>query len=252
MRIFITEDYKDMSRKAAEMVAWEIKNKPNLVLGLATGSTPLGMYGELVEMYKKGIIDFSNVVSFNLDEYIGLPADHEQSYHYYMHKNFFDHINIKPENIHIPDGCAEDLEEECEKYEEAIREAGGIDLQILGLGVNGHIGFNEPDTNIDTKTHVVQLAKETIEANKRFFHSADEVPRRAITMGIGTIMKAKKIILLASGENKAKAIRETIKGYLTTNVPSTVLALHPDVTLVIDRKAASLIEEEERNYSLRL
>ncbi|WP_026486119.1 glucosamine-6-phosphate deaminase [Caldanaerobius polysaccharolyticus] len=250
MRIFITEDYKDMSRKAAEMVAWEIKNKPDLVLGLATGSTPLGMYGELVEMYKKGIIDFSNVVSFNLDEYIGLPADHEQSYHYYMHKNFFDHINIKPENIHIPDGCAEDLEKECERYEEAIRESGGIDLQILGLGVNGHIGFNEPDTNIDTKTHVVQLAKETIEANKRFFHSAEEVPRKAITMGVGTIMKAKKIMLLASGQNKAKAIRETIKGYLTTNVPSTVLALHPDVTLVIDRKAASLIDEKEISCSL--
>lgn len=241
MRLFITEDYNDMSGVAAEMIAWEIKVKPDLVIGLATGSTPIGVYERLAGMNCDKIIDFSEVRSFNLDEYIGLDEKHEESYHYYMHKNLFDHINIKPENIHIPNGTADDLDQECLKYEEMITQAGGIDIQVLGIGVNGHIGFNEPGTNINTRTHVVKLAKETIESNKRFFSSADDVPKSAITMGLGTIVKAKKIILLASGEKKAKAIKKTVKGYLTTNVPSTVLALHPDVTLVLDRRAASML-----------
>ena len=245
MRVIITVNYEEMSKKAAEIVKKQIKEKPNTVLGLATGSTPLGMYKHLIEMYKRGEIDFSNVITFNLDEYIGLSPDHPQSYHYFMFHNFFNHINIKKENVHIPNGIAEDLEEECRKYEEEIEKAGGIDLQILGIGVNGHIGFNEPEESIETKTHVVTLTEDTINANKRFFKSAEEVPRKAITMGLGSIMKAKKIVLLASGKNKAEAIKETIKGQLTTKVPATVLALHPDVIIIIDKEAASLIPDED-------
>jgi len=245
MRVIITVNYDEMSKKAAEIVKKQIKEKPNTVLGLATGSTPLGMYKHLIEMYKRGEIDFSNVITFNLDEYIGLSPDHPQSYHYFMFHNFFNHINIKKENVHIPNGIAEDLEEECRKYEEEIEKAGGIDLQILGIGVNGHIGFNEPEESIETKTHVVTLTEDTINANKRFFKSAEEVPRKAITMGLGSIMKAKKIVLLASGKNKAEAIKETIKGQLTTKVPATVLALHPDVIIIIDKEAASLIPDED-------
>lgn len=245
MRVIITVNYDEMSKKAAEIVKKQIKEKPNTVLGLATGSTPLGMYKHLIEMYKRGEIDFSNVITFNLDEYIGLSPDHPQSYHYFMFHNFFNHINIKKENVHIPNGIAEDLEEECRKYEEEIEKAGGIDLQILGIGINGHIGFNEPDESIETKTHVVTLTEKTINANKRFFKSAEEVPRKAITMGLGSIMKAKKIVLLASGKNKAEAIKETIKGQLTTKVPATVLALHHDVTIIIDKEAASLIPDED-------
>ncbi|ABY92722.1 MAG: Glucosamine-6-phosphate deaminase [Caldanaerobacter subterraneus] len=245
MKVIITVNYEEMSKKAAEIVKKQIKEKPNTVLGLATGSTPLGMYKHLIEMYKRGEIDFSNVITFNLDEYIGLSPDHPQSYHYFMFHNFFNHINIKKENVHIPNGIAEDLEEECRKYEEEIEKAGGIDLQILGIGINGHIGFNEPDESIETKTHVVTLTEKTINANKRFFKSAEEVPRKAITMGLGSIMKAKKIVLLASGKNKAEAIKETIKGQLTTKVPATVLALHHDVTIIIDKEAASLIPDED-------
>lgn len=245
MKVIITVNYEEMSKKAAEIVKKQIKEKPNTVLGLATGSTPLGMYKHLIEMYKRGEIDFSNVITFNLDEYIGLSPDHPQSYHYFMFHNFFNHINIKKENVHIPNGIAEDLEEECRKYEEEIEKAGGIDLQILGIGINGHIGFNEPDESIETKTHVVTLTEKTINANKRFFKSAEEVPRKAITMGLGSIMKAKKIVLLASGKNKAEAIKETIKGQLTTKVPATVLALHPDVIIIIDKEAASLIPDED-------
>ncbi|SHF23571.1 glucosamine-6-phosphate deaminase [Thermoanaerobacter uzonensis DSM 18761] len=245
MKVIITVNYDEMSKKAAEIVKKQIKEKPNTVLGLATGSTPLGMYKHLIEVYKRGEIDFSNVITFNLDEYIGLSPDHPQSYHYFMFHNFFNHINIKKENVHIPNGIAEDLEEECRKYDEEIEKAGGIDLQILGIGVNGHIGFNEPEESIETKTHVVTLTEDTINANKRFFKSAEEVPRKAITMGLGSIMKAKKIVLLASGKNKAEAIKETIKGQLTTKVPATVLALHPDVTIIIDKEAASLIPDED-------
>ncbi|AEM78550.1 MULTISPECIES: glucosamine-6-phosphate deaminase [Thermoanaerobacter] len=245
MKVIITVNYDEMSKKAAEIVKKQIKEKHNTVLGLATGSTPLGMYKHLIEMYKRGEIDFSNVITFNLDEYIGLSPDHPQSYHYFMFHNFFNHINIKKENVHIPNGIAEDLEEECRKYEEEIEKAGGIDLQILGIGVNGHIGFNEPEESIETKTHVVTLTEDTINANKRFFKSAEEVPRKAITMGLGSIMKAKKIVLLASGKNKAEAIKETIKGQLTTKVPATVLALHPDVIIIIDKEAASLIPDED-------
>lgn len=245
MKVIITVSYDEMSKKAAEIVKKQIKEKHNTVLGLATGSTPLKMYEHLIEMYKRGEIDFSNVVTFNLDEYIGLSPDHPQSYHYFMYYNFFNHININKKNVHIPNGIAEDLEEECRKYDEEIEKAGGIDLQILGIGINGHIGFNEPDESIETKTHIVNLTEDTINANKRFFESEEEVPKKAITMGLGSIMKAKKIVLLASGKNKAEAIKETIKGQLTTKVPATVLALHPDVTIIIDKEAASLIPDED-------
>ncbi|MCP2240693.1 glucosamine-6-phosphate deaminase [Thermoanaerobacterium thermosaccharolyticum] len=245
MRLIITNDYDEMSKTAAEIIKEQVNRKANSVLGLATGSTPLGTYRELIKMYKNGEVDFSYVITFNLDEYVGLPDDHPQSYHYFMYENLFNHINIKKENIHIPKGISDDFDRDCKLYDEAIEKFGEIDLQILGLGVNGHIGFNEPDDYINTKTHIVELAEETINANKRFFKSIDEVPRKAVTMGLGTIMKAKKILLLASGKNKAKAIKETLNGYLTTDVPSTVLSLHPDATIIIDKDAASLIDVEK-------
>lgn len=252
MKVIITVDYDEMSKKAAQIIKKQINEKPNTVLGLATGSTPLGMYNKLIEMYKNGEIDFSQVVTFNLDEYVGLPEEHPQSYHYYMYENFFNHININRKNIHIPKGISDDFDEECRLYDEAIENAGEIDLQVLGLGVNGHIGFNEPDDYINTKTHIVTLTEETINSNKRFFRSADEVPRKAVTMGLGMIMKAKKIILLASGKNKANAIKETLKGYLTTEVPSTVLMLHKDVTIIIDKEAASLIPDKDSLKEIEL
>lgn len=252
MKVIITVDYDEMSKKAAQIIKKQINEKPNTVLGLATGSTPLGMYNKLIEMYKNSEIDFSQVVTFNLDEYVGLSERHPQSYHYYMYENFFNHININKENIHIPKGISDDFDEECKLYDEAIENAGGIDLQVLGLGVNGHIGFNEPDDYINTKTHIVTLTEETINANKRFFKSVDDVPRKAVTMGLGMIMKAKKIILLASGKNKANAIKETLKGYLTTEVPSTVLMLHKDVTIIIDKEAASLIPDRDSLKEIEL
>lgn len=252
MRVIITVDYEEMSKKAAQMIKKQINEKPNTVLGLATGSTPLGMYNKLIKMYKNGEIDFSQVVTFNLDEYVGLSEEHPQSYHYYMYENFFNHININRKNIYIPKGISDYFDEECKLYDEAIEKAGEIDLQVLGLGVNGHIGFNEPDDYINTKTHIVTLTEETINANKRFFKSIDEVPRKAVTMGLGMIMKAKKIILLASGKNKANAIKETLKGYLTTEIPSTVLMLHKDVTLIIDKEAASLISDRDSLKEIEL
>ncbi|MGB9780466.1 MAG: glucosamine-6-phosphate deaminase [Caldanaerobacter sp.] len=245
MRVMIVRDYDEMSRRAAEIVKEQILKKPDAVLGLATGSTPLGLYRYLIQMYKNGEIDFSRVITFNLDEYIGLPPEHPQSYHYFMFENLFNHINIKRENVHIPSGIAENLEEECKRYERELKEKGPIDLQVLGIGVNGHIGFNEPDESIETKTHIVTLTEDTINANKRFFKSIEEVPRRAITMGLASIMRAKKIILLASGKSKANAIRETLKGKLTTKVPSTVLLLHSNVTIIIDKEAASLLTDKE-------
>jgi glucosamine-6-phosphate deaminase len=230
-----------MSKKAAQIIAEEIKKKPNLVLGLATGGTPVGTYRELVKMYKNGEVDFSRVITFNLDEYLGLSPDDERSYHYYMYSNFFNHVNVKPENIHIPNGVAEDIDEECRRYDEAIEKAGGIDLQLLGIGVNGHIGFNEPGDELLTATHVTNLAPDTIKANARFFESIDEVPKKAITVGLGTIMKAKKIILLASGREKAKIMAELLdEDAVSTKVPASFLLLHRDVTIIMDEEAAEV------------
>lgn len=206
MQIYRAKDYEDMSKKAANIIASQVVLKPDCVLGLATGSTPIGAYKNLVEKYEQGDLDFSQVTTVNLDEYKGLPRENDQSYYYFMHDNLFDHVNVKPENTHLPDGTKEDANEECARYEELIRSLGGQDLQLLGLGHNGHIGFNEPDTVFEKTTHCVDLQESTIEANKRFFASADDVPKQAYTMGIGTIMQAKKILVVVSGEDKADTV----------------------------------------------
>lgn len=244
MRIIVEKDYQAMSKKAALMVASQITLKDDSNLGLATGGTPLGMYDNLIERYREGELDFSNVKTFNLDEYCGLEADHPNSYHYYMHDNFFKDINIKKENINIPDGAAEDFNEECRNYEKSIKNSGGIDLQILGIGSNGHIGFNEPAENLNVTTEVVDLTKETIEANSRYFDSKNEVPKKAISMGIATILKSNRIVLLASGKKKAEAIKKTVSGKISTQIPASLLQTHPQITIILDQEAASLLDKE--------
>ena len=241
MRVIIEKDYEAMSKKAALLVASQVRLKENSVLGLATGSTPLGMYDELIDMYKRNEIDFSKVKTFNLDEYCNLPAENPQSYHYYMNDNFFDYVNIPEENINLLDGMTDDVKRECIEYDMKIKRAGGIDLQVLGIGPNGHIGFNEPGEKLNVKTHQVDLAPETIEANSRFFDSKEDVPKKAITVGIATILKSNRILLLASGKNKAKAIKETVSGNVTTKVPSSLLQTHPEVTIIVDEEAADFI-----------
>ena len=239
MRIIVAKNYKDMSRKAANIISAQIITKPNCVLGLATGSSPIGTYDQLVEWYEKGDLDFSQVSSVNLDEYRGLDHDHDQSYYYFMHEHLFDRVNINPANTNVPDGTEPDAEKECRRYEELIASYGGVDLQLLGLGHNGHIGFNEPAPAFDKETHCVDLTESTIEANKRFFASADDVPRQAYTMGIGTIMKAKKILVVVSGEDKAEIVAKAFCGDVTPEVPASILQFHPDVTVVVDEAAAS-------------
>lgn len=241
MRIIIEEDYQAMSKKAALLVASQVNLKPDSVLGLATGETPLGLYQELIEMYRAGEIDFSEVKTFNLDEYYRLPHDNPRSYHYYMQDNLFKNINIKSENTHIPDGMAGDVYRECSDYEEKIKRCAGIDLQVLGIGANGHVGFNEPGECLNVNTDLVELTEETIKANSRFFDSSEEVPRKAISAGMATILKARRIILLASGESKAEAIQDTVSGYVSTQTPSSFLQTHPETTLIIDEAAAKLI-----------
>lgn len=241
MRIYKAADYKDMSRKAANIIASQVIMKPDCVLGLATGSTPVGTYQNLVEMYENGDLDFSEVRTVNLDEYKGLPRENDQSYYYFMHDNLFDHVNIKPENTNLPDGTEPDADKECTRYEELIRTLGGQDLQLLGLGHNGHIGFNEPADIFEKATHCVDLQERTIEANKRFFASADDVPKQAYTMGIGTIMQAKKILIVVSGEDKAETVAKAFFGPVTPEVPASVLQLHKDVILVADEAALSRI-----------
>ena len=243
MRIIKTTDYNDMSRKAANIISDQIISKPDCVLGLATGSTPIGTYKKLVERYEKGDLDFSAITTVNLDEYKGLPKENDQSYYYFMHENLFDHVNIRPEASHLPNGIVDDSDAECARYEELIRSLGGQDLQLLGLGHNGHIGFNEPSDNFEKVTHCVNLQERTIEANKRFFASADDVPKQAYTMGIGTIMQAKKILIIASGEDKADIVRDAFFGPITPKVPASVLQLHSDVILVADAAALSKIPE---------
>lgn len=239
MKIIKVDNYNEMSRKAANILASQITLKSNSVLGLATGDTPLGMYKELVKLYNKQELDFAEVKTFNLDEYYGLPIKNSQSYYYFMMNNLFNHINVPPENINIPNGNTENVDKECLTYENKITEAGGIDIQVLGIGVNGHIGFNEPDVNFEAKTHLVTLDQRTIESNSRFFKNKDEVPTKAISMGIGTIMSSKKIILLACGDSKADIISKTIKGKITPEVPASILQLHQDVTIIVDKDAAA-------------
>ena len=242
MRIIKAKDYDDMSRKAANIMASVITLDPSCTLGLATGSTPIGTYKNLVAGYENGDYDFSNVRSVNLDEYKGLPKENEQSYYYFMHDNLFDKVNIKPENTHLPDGTNLDSEEEAARYEALVQSLGTVDLQLLGLGRNGHIGFNEPGDSFVEPTHCVDLKESTIEANKRFFESADDVPKQAYSMGIGTIMRAKKILVVVSGEDKAQALKDTICGPISPKVPGTILRLHSDVTIVADEAAMSLMK----------
>ena len=241
MQIYRAKDYEDMSRKAANIIASQVVLKPDCVLGLATGSTPIGAYKNLVEKYEQGDLDFSQVTTVNLDEYKGLPRENDQSYYYFMHDNLFDHVNVKPENTHLPDGTKEDSDEECARYEELIRTLGGQDLQLLGLGHNGHIGFNEPDAIFEKATHCVDLQESTIEANKRFFASADDVPKQAYTRGIGTIMQAKKILVVVSGEDKADTVAKAFFGPVTPEVPASILQFHKDVILVADEAALSKV-----------
>ena len=242
MRIYRAKDYLDMSRKAANIVSAQVIMKPDCVLGLATGSTPIGLYKQLVEWYQKGDLDFSEVRTVNLDEYKGLTRDNDQSYYYFMHENLFDHVNLPVESTHLPNGREMDSEKECKRYSALIKSMGGIDLQLLGIGHNGHIGFNEPDEAFDSDVHCVNLTESTIEANKRFFASADDVPKQAYTMGIKTIMQAKKILIVASGEDKAQIVHDAFFGPITPKVPASVLQLHNDVTLVADEAALSKVE----------
>jgi glucosamine-6-phosphate deaminase len=243
MQLFIEKDYSALSNKAAQIFANEIRQKPDLVIGLATGGTPKGTYKELIRMHREEGLDFSKIVSFNLDEYLGLTPDNPQSYKYYMFENLFNHINIQRENVHIPDGLVSDINSYCKKYDKEIEKYGGIDLQLLGIGVNGHIGFNEPADELIVDTHLTDLSKDTIKANSRYFDSADQVPTKAITMGIGSIMKAKKILLLASGQAKAEIMAKLLNNNtITTKTPASLLMLHQDVTIIMDEEAASGIK----------
>ena len=240
MKLLIEESYEDMSRRAADVIAEVVVEKPNCVLGLATGSTPIGLYADLVSDCKEGKISFKDVSTYNLDEYRGLAGDHDQSYRYFMNVNLFDHVDIDKAATHVPDGACEDADAACAAYEEAIEAAGGVDIQLLGLGHNGHIGFNEPCDEFPKATHCVTLSESTIQANSRLFDSIDEVPREAYTMGIGTIMKAKKILVVANGEGKADIVRRAFFGPVTPEVPASILQFHPDVTVIVDAAAGAL------------
>ena len=242
LKILRTKDYADMSRKTANLISAQVILKPDCVLGLATGSSPVGAYMQLVDWYNKGDVDFSRVRTVNLDEYLGLPRENDQSYYYFMHHNLFDHVNLPEGATNLLNGMAEDMDAECARYDALIRSLGGVDLQLLGIGHDGHIGFNEPCDHFPTGTHVVELAERTIEANQRFFASRDEVPRRAVTMGIGTIMAARKVVLVASGAEKAPIVKEAFFGPVTPQVPASILQMHPDVTLVADEAALSLVK----------
>lgn len=242
MKIYRTKDYDEMSKKAAHIIAAQIVLKPDCVLGLATGSTPVGTYKNLVEWYKNGDLDFSTLSSCNLDEYRGLSPENDQSYRYFMNTNLFDHVNIRKDHTFVPDGLQENSDKACQMYEQIIRDLGGIDLQLLGLGHNGHIGFNEPAEEFPKITHCVDLTESTIQANKRFFEKESDVPRQAYTMGIGTIMSAKKILVVVSGKDKAEILSKIINGPITPQVPATILQLHPDVTIVADNAALSKVK----------
>ena len=235
MNIITVETYEQLSRLAANILAAQVIVKPDCVLGLATGSSPLGAYKQLIERFENGDIDFSKDTSINLDEYVGLTGDHEQSYRYFMNHNLFDHINIDKANTYVPNGCAEDLNAECRQYDAHICEVGGIDLQLLGIGLDGHIGFNEPDECFIRDTHVVELEASTITANARFFDSEHDVPRFAVTMGIAGIMQAKKVLLIANGEKKADIVKKAFEGPITPEVPTSILQLHPDLTVIYSK-----------------
>ncbi len=241
MLLYKVKDFNELSRKAANIISAQVILKPTSVLGLATGSTPVGTYKQLIEWYEKGDIDFSQVTTINLDEYEGLGASDIQSYRYFMNDNLFDHININKDHTFVPNGLCKDTKDACKEYDDLISSYGGIDLQLLGIGGNGHIGFNEPTDSYIKSTHVVTLSENTRKANARFFASIDQVPTHAITMGIEGIMHAKKVLLLASGQAKAQAVRDAFYGPITPQVPASILQLHPDVTVIADEEALSLL-----------
>lgn len=241
MNVLIYDTEEQIGIAAGNYMCGQVLQKPDSVLGLATGSTPLKPYGQMIDLYKKGVVDFSKVTTFNLDEYVNLDVKDKNSYHTFMHENLFDHINIPEESINFLNGNAQDLEKECEDYELKIKKAGGIDIQLLGIGSNGHIAFNEPSDCFQRWSHVVKLKESTVNDNSRFFKSIEEVPTQAVTMGIGSIMQAKKILIIAIGKNKAKAIKQLISGNVTPQCPASVLQFHTDVTLMLDKGAASLL-----------
>lgn len=243
MEVIICKSYEDVSRTAARVVAKTMNRKPNAVLGLATGSTPLGLYRELIRMHQEEGLDFSQVTTFNLDEYVGLPKGHPQSYHYFMHENLFKHINVPKQNIHIPSGTTENYEAFCAWYEQRIKEVGGIDLQVLGIGSDGHIAFNEPSSSLGSRTRIKTLAKPTIDDNARFFEDdPSQVPIYAITMGVGTIMEARSCLMLANGEKKAAAIAAAVEGPVTSMCTASALQLHRQAMAIIDEPAASQLQ----------
>ena len=243
MKFITVDSYEKLSRQAANIISAQVIIKPDSVLGLATGSSPLGTYKQLIEWYNKGDLDFSEVTTVNLDEYRGLPREHPESYWSFMHKNLFDLVNIRPEAIHLPDGTNMDSAAECAHYDEIIRQLGGVDLQLLGIGHDGHIGFNEPGAAFELGTHCVSLTEETIEANKRFFDGdVNQVPKQAYTMGIKTIMQARKVLMVANGAGKADIVKKAFFGPVTPEVPASILQMHPDFTLVLDAEAASRLD----------
>ncbi len=241
MRFYCGKDYDEMSRKAANLISAQVLEKPDSVLGLATGSSPIGTYKELIRRYEMGDLDFSGIRTVNLDEYKGLSGDHDQSYRYFMDTNLFDHVNIDKANTNVPNGLAEDADAECARYDELVRSMGGIDLQLLGIGHNGHIGFNEPEDIFRKETHCVALTESTINANARLFAKKEDVPRYAFTMGIRNIMMAKKIVMVISGADKADIVKKAFFGPVTPQVPASILQLHPDVAIVGDEAAFSKI-----------
>ncbi|HEY2841746.1 MAG TPA: glucosamine-6-phosphate deaminase [Pirellulales bacterium] len=245
MRVIVEQDMSGVSQVGAKVVAALVRRKPTCVLGLATGGTPLGMYAELIRLHREEGLDFSRVVSFNLDEYVGLGPTHPQSYRYFMQQNLFDQINIDPRNTHVPDGRALDFESYCEQYEKMIRDEGGIDLQVLGIGSDGHIAFNEPGSSLGSRTRLKTLTEETVRDNARFFGSEEAVPRLAITMGVGTILESRQCLLLACGSAKARAVRDTIEGPVTAQVTGSALQFHRDVIAILDHEAARLLERRD-------
>ncbi|HUI29370.1 MAG TPA: glucosamine-6-phosphate deaminase [Candidatus Acidoferrales bacterium] len=259
MLVVVHEDYDAMSKRGAEIVASRIRQKPNLVLGLATGSSPLGLYKELIRLHKNDGLDFSKVVTFNLDEYIGLPPEHDQSYHYFMRENLFKHINVNPSHVYIPQGMYGDLkissfetepkiEQFCRWYEDEMRKYGGIDMQILGIGGNGHIAFNEPGSSLGSRTRIKTLTEKTVRDNSRFFKNTKDVPRYAITMGVGTIMESKELLLLANGDGKADAVKSAVEGPVTAMCPGSAMQLHRKAIILIDKKAAAKLSAEFVTY----
>lgn len=242
MLVIIKKEFDDLSKEAAKLIATKIRNKPDLVLGLATGSSPLGIYKELIRLHKEEGLDFSKVTTFNLDEYVGLPPSHDQSYHYFMKRNLFDHINLDERYIHVPHGMAKDIDKFCSWYEKRIKDAGGIDLQILGIGANGHIAFNEPGSSLGSRTRIKTLTEKTRNDNARFFSNMAEVPKYAITMGVGTIMDAKELVLIANGKSKANAIKASVEGPITAMCPASIIQMHQKAYVFADEEASTYLE----------